>query len=98
MSKHTGEQATAVYADVLGFSKLVMSMENCLDTLDGFYDSNTSLRQLRNSFDEEPTPNMLRQAFTAFHRTLDVHVSNLVDIDPCDPSSFLTPLTLSFGI
>jgi hypothetical protein len=31
------EQATVVYADILGFSDLVMSTSGAIDLLDGFY-------------------------------------------------------------
>lgn len=44
---HVGEQAIVIYADVLGFSDLVMSMEDCIDLLDGFHYAMMSRAQLR---------------------------------------------------
>jgi hypothetical protein len=76
------EQATVVYADILGFSDLVMSMPDTIDVLDGFYYSTMSLAQLRASFAEEPVPDALTRTFAAFHRALDIRVSELVNADP----------------
>jgi hypothetical protein len=76
------EQATVVYADVLGFSHLVMSMENYIDTLDGFQYSTMSIAQLQESFRDDPIPNPLAQTFGAFHRTLDIHISKALNADP----------------
>jgi hypothetical protein len=76
------EQATVVYADILGFSNLVMSMEDAIDRLDGFYYSTMSLAQLRQSFTEEPSPDPLTRTFAAFHRMLDIRISELVNCDP----------------
>jgi hypothetical protein len=76
------EQATVVYADILGFSHLVMSMSGAIDLLDGFYYSAMSLAQLRQSFAEEPIPDPLTRTFAAFHRALDIRVTELVNADP----------------
>ncbi len=71
-----------VYTDVLGFSNLVMSMENYIDTLDGFEYATMSIAQLRESFENDPIPNPLAQTFGAFHRTLDIHISKALNADP----------------
>ena len=76
------EQATVVYADILGFSALVMSMEGSIGMLDGFYYSSMSLAQLRESLAEEPIPDPLTRTFAAFHRVLDIRISELVNCDP----------------
>jgi hypothetical protein len=76
------QQATVVYADILGFSDLVMSMSSSIDLLDGFYYSAMSLAQLRASFTEEPVPDALTRTFAAFHRALEIRVSELVNADP----------------
>ena len=76
------EQATVVYADILGFSRLVMSMEGAIGLLDGFYYSAMSLAQLKQSFAEEPVPDPLTRTFAAFHRALDIRISELVNADP----------------
>lgn len=76
------QQATVVYADILGFSDLVMSMSGAIGLLDGFYYSTMSLAQLRESFAEPPIPDPLTQTFAAFHRALDIHISDLVNVDP----------------
>jgi hypothetical protein len=56
--------------------------------LDGFYYSSMSLPQLRKSFAQEPIPDPLTRTFAAFHRTLDVRVSELVNCDPLQSSVF----------
>jgi hypothetical protein len=76
------EQATVVYADILGFSNLVMSLSGAIGMLDGFYYSSMSLAQLRESFAQEPIPDPLTRTFAAFHRTLDIRISELVNCDP----------------
>jgi hypothetical protein len=76
------EQATVVYADILGFSNLVRSVPGAIDLLDGFYYAAMSRAQLRQSFAEEPIPDPLTRTFAAFHRTLDIRVSELVNADP----------------
>jgi hypothetical protein len=76
------EQATVVYADILGFSNLVMSLPGAIGMLDGFYYSSMSLAQLRESFAQEPIPDPLTRTFAAFHRTLDIRISELVNCDP----------------
>ncbi|MFZ1145662.1 MAG: hypothetical protein ACLQPN_17530 [Bryobacteraceae bacterium] len=75
------EQATVVYADILGFSDLVMSMPESIDGLDGFYYSTMSRAELRKSIKEERLDRLTR-TFVAFHRTLDLGVSKLVSVDP----------------
>jgi hypothetical protein len=75
------EQATVVYADILGFSYLVMSMPSSIDMLDGFYHSTMSREQLRESIGR-PGADPLERTFAAFHRTLDLRVSELVNADP----------------
>jgi hypothetical protein len=82
------EQATVVYADILGFSDLVMSMPGSIDLLDGFYYSTMSLAQLRASFAEQPVPDALTRTFAAFHRALDIRVSELVNVDPLESIVF----------
>jgi len=79
-----------VYADILGFSDLVMSMENHIDMLDGFYHSAMSRAELRKSF-EEWSPDPLTRTFAAFHRTLDLRVSELVNVDPLQSIVFSDP-------
>ena len=76
------EQATVVYADILGFSDLVMSMQGAIGLLDGFYYASTSLSELRESFREEPVPDPLTRTFAAFHRVLNIRISELVNCDP----------------
>lgn len=76
------EQATVVYADILGFSNLVMSLPGAIGLLDGFYYSSMSLAHLRESFAQEPIPDPLTRTFAAFHRTLDIRISELVNCDP----------------
>jgi hypothetical protein len=76
------EQATVVYTDILGFSDLVMSMPGAIDLLDGFYYAAMSRAQLQQSFAQEPIPDPLTRTFAAFHRTLDIRVSELVNADP----------------
>lgn len=85
------EQATVVYADILGFSNLVMSMKGAIGLLDGFYYSAMALSQLKQSFAEETVPDPLTRTFAAFHRTLDVRVSELVNADPLQSIVFPTP-------
>jgi hypothetical protein len=58
-----------------------MSMADKIDMLDGFSYSTMSRAQLRVSF-EESSPDQLTRTFAAFHRTLDLRVSELVDEDP----------------
>jgi hypothetical protein len=76
------EQATVVFADILGFSDLVMSKQGVIGTLDGFYYSAMSLAQLRESFTEDKYLDPLTRTFAAFHRTLDIRISELVNCDP----------------
>lgn len=75
------EQATVVYADILGFSALVLSMPSSIDRLDGSYHSAMSRAQLRKSIKEERL-DQLERTFVVFHRTLDLRVSELVNVDP----------------
>jgi hypothetical protein len=76
------EEPTVVYADILGFSDLVMAMPGAVRLLDGFYYANMSLSQMRQSFTEEPVPDPLTRTFAAFHRALDIRVSELMNADP----------------
>jgi hypothetical protein len=76
------EQATVVYTDILGFSDLVMSMSGAIGLLDGFHYAAMSRAQLRQSFAEKPIPDPLTRTFAAFHRTLDIRISELVNADP----------------
>jgi len=76
------EQATVVFADILGFSDLVMSTQGAIGTLDGFYYSTKSLAQLRESFTEDRYLDPLTRTFAAFHRILDICISELVNCDP----------------
>ena len=85
------EQATVVYADILGFSNLVMSLSGAIGMLDGFYYSSMSLAQLRESFAQEPIPDPLTRTFAAFHRTLIFASPNSSIATPCSPSYFLIP-------
>ena len=55
-------------------------MENYIGTLDGFYYSTMSRAHLRASFDESNTDPLTR-TFAAFHRTLDLRISDLVNVD-----------------
>jgi hypothetical protein len=75
-------ESTVVYADILGFSHLVMSMGDAIGLLDGFYYATMSLRQLRESFAEEPLPDPLTRTFAAFHRALDIRISEAMNADP----------------
>jgi hypothetical protein len=59
-----------------------MSMEGAIGLLDGFYYSAMSMAQLRQSFAEEPVPDPLTRTFAAFHRTLDIRISELINADP----------------
>ncbi len=59
-----------------------MSMQGAISQLDGFYYASMSLSQLRESFAEEPIPDPLTRTFAAFHRALDIRISELVNCDP----------------
>ncbi len=56
-------------------------MPQYVDMLDGFYYSTMSRPQLRASI-EENKPDALTRTFAAFHTTLDLRVSELVNVDP----------------
>jgi len=85
-----------LYADILGFSDLVMSMPGVIGLLDGFYYSTMSRAQLRASFAEEPAPDPLTRTFAAFHRTLDLRVSELLNADPLQSIVFSDSAFLVF--
>src|SRR5579862_7816113 len=59
-----------------------MSTQAAIGTLDGFYYSTMSLAQLRESFTEDRNLDPLTRTFAAFHRTLDIRISELVNCDP----------------
>src|SRR5580704_593220 len=59
-----------------------MSLSGAIGMLDGFYYSSMSREQLRESFAQEPMPDPLTMTFAAFHRTLDIRISELVNCDP----------------
>ena len=90
------EQATVVYTDILGFSDLVMSMPGVIGLLDGFYYSTMSRAQLRASFEEAPAPDPLTRTFAAFHRTLDLRISELLNADPLQSIVFSDSAFLVF--
>jgi len=56
-------------------------MEGYIDGLDGFYYSTMSKAQLRESLEDGRTDPLTR-TFAAFHRTLDLRISELVNADP----------------
>jgi len=59
-----------------------MSMPENIDGLDGFFYSAKSLAELWDEFEGERAPDLLTQRFAAFHRALDIRISELVNADP----------------
>jgi hypothetical protein len=81
------ELATIIYADILGFAHLVTSNEDSLAFLDGFSHEVRSQAELRERFEEDP-PDLLTRTFVAFHRLLDLRLTQLVNIDPLQSIAF----------
>jgi hypothetical protein len=75
-------EPTVVFADILGFSALVMGSPEHGDALDGFYYADMSKEQLREAFMGERREDPLTRTFAAFHRLLDIRVTELMRADP----------------
>ena len=75
-------QPTIVFVDILGFSDLVMATPEHADALDGFFYANMSKEQLRESLMGERSEDPLTRTFAAFHRLLDIRVTELMNADP----------------
>lgn len=58
-----------------------MSMSGVIGLLDGFYYATMSPQKLRESFAEEPVPDLLTRTFAAFHRALDIRISEAMNED-----------------
>jgi hypothetical protein len=76
------EQPTVVFVDILGFSDLVMATPEHGDALDGFFYANMSKGQLRESLMGDRPEDPLTRIFAAFHRMLDIRVTELMNADP----------------
>jgi len=75
-------EPTVVFVDILGFSDLVMATPDHADALDGFFYANMSKVQLRDSLMGERPEDALTRIFAAFHRMLDIRVTELMNADP----------------
>ena len=88
-------QVTVVYADILGFTQLVISHNSLIELLDGFSHSESSVEQLRNRLVEDHE-DRLTHTFAVFHRTLDLQLNELLNVDPLQSIVFSDSAFVAF--
>lgn len=88
-------QVTAVYADILGFTQLVVSHDSLIDSLEDFSPSVSSEDELRDQLEEARGDN-LTHTFTVFHHTLALKVNSLQTIDPLQCIAFSDSAFVAF--
>jgi hypothetical protein len=90
------QQPTVVFADILGFSDLVMAAPEHGDALDGFFYANMSKGELRESLLGERHEDPLTRIFAAFHRMLDIRLTELMNADPLQSVVFSDSAFVAF--
>lgn len=88
-------QATVVYADILGFARLVLSHDFLIDSLEDFSPSVSSEDELREQLEEAQGDNLTR-TFTVFHHTLGLKVNSLQSIDSLQCIAFSDAAFVAF--